>query len=43
MLKNQRLDEILNIVQKNRHVTVAELADQLYASPATIRRDIALL
>ena len=43
MIKNQRLDEILNIVQKNRHVTVAELADRLYASPATIRRDIALL
>lgn len=43
MLKTQRLDEILNIVQKIRHVTVAELAEQLYASPATIRRDIALL
>lgn len=43
MLKGQRLDEILSIVRECRYTTVAELADRLYASPATIRRDIALL
>ena len=43
MLKNQRLDEILSIVQQQHYVTVAELSDRLYASPATIRRDVALL
>lgn len=43
MLKNQRLDEILNIVQQQHYITVAELSDRLYASPATVRRDIALL
>ena len=43
MLKNQRLEEILNIVRQCRFVSVAELSSRLYASPATIRRDIALL
>ena len=43
MLKTQRLDEILSILRQSRYVTVAELSDQLYASPATIRRDLALL
>lgn len=43
MLKTQRLDEILSILRESRYVTVAELSDRLYASPATIRRDIALL
>ena len=43
MFKNQRLDEILTLLQQRRYITVAELADTLYASPATIRRDIALL
>lgn len=43
MFKNQRLDEILSIVQQQHYVTVSELSDRLYASPATIRRDVALL
>ena len=43
MLKTQRLDEILSILRENRYATVAELSDRLYASPATIRRDLALL
>ena len=43
MLKTQRLDEILSILRQSRYVTVAELSDRLYASPATIRRDLALL
>ena len=43
MIKNQRLDEILAIVQQEHYVTVADLAERLFASPATIRRDIALL
>ena len=43
MLKNQRLDEILGIIQQEHYITVSELSARLYASPATIRRDIALL
>ena len=41
MLKNQRLDEILGIIQQEHYITVSELSARLYASPATIRRDIA--
>lgn len=43
MFKNQRLDEILSILQQCHYITVADLARRLYASPATIRRDVALL
>lgn len=43
MFKNQRLDQILAILQQCRYITIAELAERLYASPATIRRDVALL
>ena len=43
MLRTQRLDEILAILRQCRYATVAELSDRLYASPATSRRDIALL
>ena len=43
MIKNQRLDEILSILRQQHYVTVAELSERLYASPATIRRDIVQL
>lgn len=43
MFKNQRLDEIMNIISKCHYITVADLAQQLYASQATVRRDIAIL
>lgn len=43
MFKSQRLDEIMTILRREQHVTVHALAKELYASEATVRRDIALL
>lgn len=43
MFKNQRLEEMLNILKEQQHATVDELSKRLYASPATIRRDIKAL
>lgn len=40
MANNEREKEILNILRKKYSVKVKELADMLYASEATIRRDI---
>ena len=43
MLKNQRHNEIMQILRKKGFVTVAELSRDLYASPSSIRRDLAQL
>jgi DeoR family fructose operon transcriptional repressor len=43
MLKNERQNEILDILKKNSFATVANLAKSLYASLPTIRRDLTLL
>ena len=43
MANNEREKEILNILRKKYSVKVKELADMLYASEATIRRDIIIL
>ncbi len=43
MFKSQRLEEIMTILRREQHVTVRALAHELYASEATIRRDILLL
>lgn len=43
MFKNQRLDEMMNIISQCHYITVADLAQRLYASQATVRRDIAIL
>lgn len=43
MFRSQRLEEIMCIVSQQRYVTVAELVNRLFASPATIRRDISIL
>lgn len=43
MLKNQRHNEIIEILKKNGFATVASLSKELYASLATIRRDLTLL
>ena len=40
MFKKERQDEILRILTKKQHCTVEFLAKELFASPATIRRDI---
>ena len=43
MLQLKRQDELLQILRAQRYATVEELAARLYASPATVRRDLALL
>lgn len=43
MLLNDRQRELLEEVEARRQVTVERLSQVLYASPATIRRDLALL
>jgi Transcriptional regulators of sugar metabolism len=41
MLMNERREQILSILTRNKFVTVGRLCEILYASPATIRRDLA--
>lgn len=41
MLSLKRQDEILEIINKNKSATVEELAEELFVSGATIRRDLA--
>ncbi len=43
MIKNQRQEEILEILKKEQFVEVCELSRRLYASQPTIRRDLAFL
>jgi len=43
MFQNQRLGEIIQIVGQCHYITVAELAERLYVSQATVRRDVAIL
>ena len=40
MFSNERQDEILDILNKNKSATVEELASELFVSGATIRRDL---
>ena len=43
MLIDERQNQILDIIKEKTFVRVDELAALVYASPATIRRDLALL
>lgn len=43
MFQNQRHHEILNILKEQGFASVSELSERLYASPPTIRRDLAFL
>lgn len=43
MFKAERQDEILRILKEKQHTTVELLAQELFASPATVRRDIQTL
>ena len=44
MLKNkERKEEILNLVNSSKKITVEELAKRTYASPSTIRRELKIL
>lgn len=40
MFKAERQEEILHILHEKQHCSVEDLARQLFASPATIRRDL---
>ena len=40
MFKNERMDAILHILQEKKHVTVHYLAEHVYASEVTLRRDL---
>ena len=40
MLQNERQEEILKILKQNRSATVRALAQKLYVSDATVRRDL---
>lgn len=42
-MRNERLDEIMEILRAAHFVTVAQLADRLYTSPSSIRRDLVAL
>ena len=43
MFKNQRHNEILEILKENGFCSVRELAERLYASLPTVRRDLDFL
>lgn len=43
MIKNNRLEEILNIVNASGRISVADLAEKTYSSSSTIRRDLVKL
>ena len=43
MLQLERQQELLRLLQIRKSMTVKELCDALYASPATVRRDLAAL
>ncbi len=40
MIKNERLDKIMEILEKEQYSTPDTLASQLFVSPVTIRRDL---
>lgn len=43
MFNLERQDEILNILEKNKSISVNKLSELLYVSPPTIRRDLTFL
>lgn len=43
MFNLERYEEILNILEKNKSISVKKLSDLLYVSPPTIRRDLTFL
>ena len=43
MLKNERQNEIIQILVKRGFVSVGELSELLYASESSVRRDLAVL
>ena len=43
MLQLERQQDLMRLLQIHKSMTVKELCDALYASPATVRRDLAAL
>ena len=43
MQKQERIEQVLEIIKSRKFCTVDELVEQLHYSPATIRRDLTLL
>ncbi|MBQ3493520.1 MAG: DeoR/GlpR transcriptional regulator [Clostridia bacterium] len=43
MIKNERIDRVLEIVREEKYITVEKLVNKLHYSPATIRRDLTYL
>ena len=43
MIIAARQEEILQLLRRHKHLSVKEITKELYASPATIRRDLAAL
>ena len=43
MIKNERLDNIIKILEKENYSSVNHLAGLLYVAPVTIRRDLKIL
>ncbi len=43
MLTTERQQEIVSLLNQKKNVSVSQLCQRLYASPATIRRDLAML
>lgn len=43
MFQNQRLEEMLGLIEEKHYISVAELSKRMYVSQATIRRDLTIL
>jgi DeoR family myo-inositol catabolism operon transcriptional repressor len=43
MIKNERIDKVLEIIREEKYITVEKLVNKLHYSPATIRRDLTQL
>lgn len=43
MFKSERMDSIMNILNEKKHVTVDYLAEHVFASKVTVRRDLKVL
>ena len=43
MLALERHKQILKLLEERKSMTVLEICDEIYASPATVRRDLVVL
>ena len=40
MIKNERFDKILQVLETEKYSTIENLAELLYVAPVTVRRDL---